>query len=193
MNKSDFLKECISDPALVPSGQPVPMDAFMKAYCVRCDNRECSRAGSNNMLFDRRVRNWQNDLFEKPPRADDSDPRFVQIRAKNFAPAGPSAPGVGSSNFVSVGARVEAPRPVPAETPVPAVQSEPEPPPAAVEEPAVAPVPAEAMKSIPNVYSSTGASNTPFQQGAFLPGAPTEPAKEKVMEAGSTFVFGEDE
>ena len=191
MSKPDFLKECISDPALVEPGQPVPLDAFTKAYCVRCDNRQCARAGSNNMLFDRRVQNWQRDLFVSPPRADEADPRFAQIRAKNFAPSGTRLDVPGSPNFVTVAAQPPAPAPPPADPPASPEPASPEP--AAVQSPPEAPSAAVPPATIPAVYSRTGQGNTPFQQGAVLPGAPAEAPRESVVQPGGTFTFGDDE
>src|SRR5690348_6277675 len=83
-NRADFLKECMSDPALVTS--PVPIDEFQRNYCIVCANRECARSSANNLAFDRRVANWESTLFTNAPRAKDDDPNFVRIRSKNFAP-----------------------------------------------------------------------------------------------------------
>ena len=195
--KADFLKECISDPALVEPGRPVPLDAFTQSYCVRCDNRSCARAGANNILFDRRVNNWQKDLFDSPPRAEDSDQQYVSIRAKNFASA-PLKVGVpGTPSFVTVKSP-EAARPVvsPPPPPAPPPQVSPRVVAATPEVPkpvGTAPVSVPAVIPTPNNYSAAGQSNTAFQQGTFLPGAPEKPSEETVTQTGATFTFGDDE
>jgi hypothetical protein len=81
-NLVDYLRECISDPALVKG--PMPIDEFNKCYCVRCIRTDCTRSTGNNLGFMRRVKNWRHDLFEAPPRAADNDPSFNTIRAKQF-------------------------------------------------------------------------------------------------------------
>lgn len=83
MSTSDFLRDCMTDPALVPKG-PIPIDDFTKVYCLRCSVKECSRSVSSNFIFTNRVMNWKRDLFDAPPRATDNDPVFAEIRTKRF-------------------------------------------------------------------------------------------------------------
>src|SRR5271156_5711688 len=83
MSKVDFLRECMTDPALV-SG-PVPHNEFMEHVCRRCDNKECSLSVANSLSFTKRATNWKKDLFLEVPRADDNDPLYAAIRQKNFA------------------------------------------------------------------------------------------------------------
>ncbi len=180
MGKPDFLKDCISDPALVTPGQPVPIDAFVKHYCIRCGNRACERAGSNNMAFDKRVQNWHENLFVNPPRADDSDTSFSQIRAKNFAPSGPKLEVQGSSGFVTIGKQNSVPS-----IPVPTITQ--------VEPLARVIQPVEVLEPVVVPEAQIGASNTPFKQGTLLPGAPPlkEIVKEVAVKTGVEFTFDE--
>src|SRR5512135_2096050 len=80
--KADFLRECMTDPALV--SQPVPIDQFSRAFCVVCAYKPCVRSRANTMVFTERVANWVPRMFTQVPRAADDDPNYARIRAKNF-------------------------------------------------------------------------------------------------------------
>ena len=79
--KPDYLKECMSEVG------NIPLDQFNQAYCLRCGNQECIRSKINNS-FESRVKTWEERLFKNPPRAKDDDPRFNNIRSKQFKPIG---------------------------------------------------------------------------------------------------------
>lgn len=203
MAKADFLKECISDPALVEPGKTVPIDAFTKAYCLRCDNRECARSGANNMAFDDRVKNWQERLFRNPPRARPDDPVFANIRTKNFAPVTAPLSVQGNAGFVPVPAPtlVQPPPPPPpppaVEIPSPEAEAAPEPAQAVVHEASGTsddhqPQPQD-LPTKQGYNQGTRPANTKFQQGAVLPGGPQGSPKDRIVEPGATFTFGEDE
>jgi hypothetical protein len=184
--KVDFLQECMSDPALVAG--PVPIDAFMQAYCLVCANRACGRAGTNNMSFDRRTANWEKDLFTNVPRASDDDPNFRGIREKKFLPVQQRIEVPGSPVFMNV-----TPPTVAAQQVVPSAVhfSKPEPV-QAPSEPTVAPVEVKQAPATPIAATpQRELANTPFQQGMVLPGA-VKP-KEIITQPGTTFTFGDDD
>lgn len=180
--KNDFLKECMSDPALVKPGASVPIDDFNKSYCIVCANRECTRSISNNMAFDKRVQNWQNDLFINPPRASDDDPKFVNIRNKNFAPAGHRIEIPGSPNFISVQSKAQVESPPRIETLDNAVIQIPS---------RFSPQPVNESASENRQAVQAVQDNTNFSQGVILPGKDKE-KKENVDQPGSTFTFDDE-
>lgn len=180
MEKPDFLKDCINDPALV-SGQ-TPIDQFCRRYCTICANRACSRAGCNGMAFDKRAANWEKDLFLNVPRIRENDPNFAHIWSKNFAP---KTPGISVSlntgftpveknepiRFVQAESSTATNVPTPVETPTPSLVS------------------AEEVKPKP---TRTVTENTPFAQGVILPGgkpASDSTAQERVVTPGASFTF----
>lgn len=175
MHKLDFLRDCMRD---VPG---LPIDQFNTAFCVMCGNRQCSRSGANNLAFDRRVSNWKNDLFDNVPRASDRDPGFDHIRLKRFIPIEPEStvvPDVYSRepdvviNVQSTEAQTEA------------------------KENLSVPL---AFRRIPSTPASQTpqAANTPFIQGAMLPGNDQSVVKispqETEIESGGSFTFGGDD
>ena len=182
--KADFLRECMAD-----VGQ-VPIDEFNAAYCLRCANRECSRSGLSAMSFDRRVANWQKDMFTNVPRASETDPRFASIRVKNFKTV---------NQPVSVT--------TPQQAPQPAVQQMTLPPDSPLEAPADASTPettpephalvpetshseTERVIEPPSVAApQQTAYNTPFNQGVML-GTPEKPKEDVELGSDGTFVFG---
>lgn len=197
--RQDFLKECMSDPALVKG--MVPIDEFNRVYCLKCFQKECERSAAGGTLFTRRVENWKTDLFEKPPRAKDDDPKYAGIRAKKFLQMAKEVVELranGVNYEVQTSEMPELPqalRPKEAVAAPPAVETEPEvqdppsvpaPPGPLLEAPAPPPPPVEPAR----VPSTTELQNTPFDQGAVLPGGESE---EKVAEVGGTYVFGSDE
>jgi hypothetical protein len=96
--KTDMMRECITDPSLV--NDAVPIDEFQKQYCIRCIQQECTRSIASKSSFNRRVENWEKDLFQSPPRASETDPSFETIRNKVFAQSG-SSPSPKVQVFVS--------------------------------------------------------------------------------------------
>ena len=204
----DFLRECMSDPALV-QGQ-VPIDEFNKAYCVRCVQKECARAGLNGSLLARRAATWHTSLFEKPPRAADDDPRYQSIRAKKFLQTSSDVVELrnnGVNYEVQTREMPEALRKNPPEPPAfdplppppaPVWASEPAPPAPPAPEPVKAappvldaPSPPEPVPDAPPPPRPVDAppQNTPFEQGMILPGG----SDEKTVEVGGSYVFGSDD
>lgn len=187
-SRADFLKECMSE-----AGQ-MPLDDFNLAYCVRCANRECARSGAGQMSFDRRVQNWQKDMFSNVPRAQENDPRYSSIRSKHFRSANSST--IATVNLqgrtAAVMEHVEPRAAIPSDlnpntnttatTPVnePLVPKE--------SPTQVTPTPTQASPSPkPQTY------NTPFVQGAMLPGHEEDKSGDEStveMDAGGTFTFG---
>lgn len=185
--KRDYLKDCMGD---IPG---TPIDEFNRRYCVLCANRDCSRsAASTKVSFDRRVANWRSDLFDAVPRADDNDPGFASIRSKRFVPLDASSPY--EIQHHPSGVMLEKPAdPQPDPSPAPAAAEQPADPPAAAAGPpepaggATEPEEPDAAARIP-----VASYNTPFQQGAMLPGAPQKRPPEVVVDNGGTFTFGDD-
>ncbi len=177
-DRADYLKECMTDPALTKTG-PLPMDVFNTSYCRVCANRECSRSALNGMAFDARALNWKKDMFDSVPRAEEADHQYDRIREKRFLQI-QGAPPPAQSWAVTPPAR-----PAPYEVQGPA------------EEPP-APEPHSAAAASPTPRAPVQApelENTPFAQGTMV-GGPKQPGKEGkdvVIEPGGTFTFGGDE
>lgn len=192
-NRVDYLKECMTDPALNRFGT-VPIDVFSKAYCVVCANRECSRSALASMSFDIRVANWRKNMFDSVPRADDSDPRFDAFRKKRFIQVQRDVLEVQSPpQFESVvhnppQSSVDKLGVTDTPMPVPVPASTPESTPTSTPVPAQAPTPVPAQAPVPTPMP---VENTPFVQGTVLPGGPSQkPVQDTILEPGGTFVFG---
>lgn len=192
----DYLRECMSDPALVQG--PTPIDEFSKAFCIRCIQKDCTRARLNGSLFARRAETWKVNLFDSPPRAKDDDPRYQTIRAKKFLQTANEVVELrqGGVNYevqtrempdLPAALRKEPPA-APAETtpepetPEPTVQTQIAPPDL---DPPAPPPPPPAQP-----VHDASFQNTPFEQGTVLPGGQPQ---EKVTEVGGSFTFGLDE
>jgi hypothetical protein len=172
--KPDYLRECMS------GFGTVPIDAFSKAFCLVCANRECARSAANGMKFDRRVHTWYETLFSQVPRADDNDARYDTLRAKRFMPITPA---------IEVNTPDPMPMPIIQEISPPIITPEapdiiPKPSPMApvVQEVEGPPTPPKTVEIPPNV------TNTPFVQGTMIGSN-----KEVVIQPGGTFTFGSDE
>jgi hypothetical protein len=198
----DFLRECMSDPALV-QGQ-VPIDEFNKAYCVRCVQKECARAGLNGSLLARRAATWHTNLFEKPPRAAEDDPRYQSIRAKKFLQTSSEVVELRNNGVnyevqtreMPEALRKNPPEPPAFDPPPPAPVWAAEPVPPAPEPVQAIPEPVLDAPSVPPAVSAPPVrpvdappQNTPFEQGTVLPGG----SSEKTVEVGGSYVFGSDE
>ena len=189
----DFLRECMSDPALVQS--QVPIDEFCKAYCVRCVQKECARAGLNSSLLARRAVTWKTNLFDNPPRAEENDPKYQSIRAKKFLQTTHEVVELrnnGVNYEVQTHEMPEALRKNTPEAPTlgppPPVFAAP-PPPAPVQAPPELEEPAQAAPSAPEPRRvDAPPQNTPFEQGTILPGG----SNEKTVEVGGSYVFGDE-
>jgi hypothetical protein len=143
--------------------------------------------------------NWERDLFTNVPRAQDSDPRYDQIRAKRFISIDSSAPNVVSRPtqvdppIVWMSSEPEQPKmethsepEIPVPIPAPAL---PPPPP---ELPALQPIPEPVRieKPTPKPSEQPGIVNTPFAQGIILPGYKKEEPTDTILEPGAAFTFG---
>src|SRR5688572_27792432 len=95
-NRTDFLKECMSDVG------PMPLDQFNRTFCAQCANRDCSRNGAQNLAFDHRVNNWKTILFDAVPRAQDTDVQYDPIRLKRFLPLDPNGPRPPNVGFTPI-------------------------------------------------------------------------------------------
>lgn len=83
--KADFLQECLTDLSAKVK-KSIPIDQFNNEYCIYCQNRDCSRSGAENRLFNIRASNWKSTLFDNVPRAQPNDPSYESIRSKWFKP-----------------------------------------------------------------------------------------------------------
>lgn len=89
--RRDYLGEC--------NEHHVPLDQFQEQFCGRCVQPECSRSQFGKTKFDQRVSTWEERLFTQVPRMPSSDPRFVQISAKQFKMFDPGpTPSVSTSS-----------------------------------------------------------------------------------------------
>lgn len=173
--KSDFLRECMSDPALVE--RPMPIDHFAQAFCIVCSQKECTRSRSNTMLFTERVSTWKSRLFDNVPRADDNDTNYGRIRAKNFQ----SVEDPIIINTESVRIPEQIPVLKPEEDKFPTVTKNENQSTNICIEPSVLVV----QNKEPEL------NNTPFQGGIIISGKPIDKTEDKIMEPGSTFTFEE--
>jgi hypothetical protein len=177
-NSADFLRECMQDPALVPSG-PVPINDFTKVYCLRCSTKQCSRSAGSNFVFTNRVKNWKRDLFDAPPRAVETDAVFDAIRAKRFVQVStqlerqPEAIQKTSSSPIEViEETLETLEPI---TPPPKnLELKPETP--QVEQPS------------PRILV-----NTKFNQGSMVGNPTPQPTAETIIESGGVFSFDDED
>jgi len=191
MEKDDFLKVCMSDPALV-SG-PMPIDLFNKSYCIVCSQLACARSRANTMAFSDRAQNWKKNLFDNPPRADDNDPRYANIRAKKFldlhkeaSEAGPGAARYEVQVPTDISTESQLPQtPVYSQTPVTPPVSPPEAPELEPPGPIIPP-----PNPNPPAKPVFDLNNTPFQQGTIIS---SKPEKEIIIEPGASFTFGSDD
>src|SRR5271166_5111236 len=174
MNKTDFLRECMSDPALI--SQPIPIDQFSRSYCVVCSNKECCRSRANTMIFPERVQSWKLRLFDDVPRASDDDKNFEHIRAKNF-----------QSTNEQAAVQIIQNQELPKETSPPVIEAKLE---VVVskEEPLQ-----EISTKTPIQQSYPTIDNTPMQGGIMIPGKPNDNEKDKFINPGDSFVFEEPE
>lgn len=177
-NKTDFLRECMSDV------KNIPLDKFNLTYCRMCANRSCARSALNNSHFDLRARNWHKDLFTEVPRADDADSRYDNIRAKQFISIEKSyeirsAPIEPITSTAQEIVSTDPPTMTQENIVEPVEMVEPVPAPKTVQKPVEVP-----RQPAPDT------TNTPFTQGAMLHGVrPPEPTS---VQQGTTFVFDED-
>lgn len=192
----DFLRECMSDPALV-QGQ-VPIDEFNKAYCVRCVQKECARAGLNGSLLARRAATWRTNLFESPPRAAENDPKYQAIRAKKFLQTSNEVVELRNNGVNYEVQTREMPEALRKNTPEPPALDPQPAPPRFVAPPEPPPEPPAALERVepppdppaaPSPRLDAPPQNTPFDQGTVLPGG----SSEKTVEVGGSYVFGSDE
>lgn len=200
--KTDFLRECMTDPALV--SQPIPIDQFSRAFCVVCGYKPCVRSRANTMVFTERVANWRLRLFTNVPRADDNDPNYARIRAKRFQSTEEPLVVNVHTEAATPSEPSPAPAPQPSDAPVhstPPRPTEHEAPPAPTPP---APVPLAALNTslpasltqapITNAPQQTPTlDNTPFAGGIVLPGKPVDKKEDKFVEPGATITFGEDD
>jgi hypothetical protein len=184
--KSDYLKECMTDPALID--RTVPIDQFCQAYCVVCAYKPCVRSRANQMIFTERVANWKLRMFTNVPRASESDENYATIRAKNFQTVEESLV-IGTHQEQAK--TPEQPPEMPIHfTPIESTTTPAEIPPSPASPSPMPPVitrPANAPRQQPTL------NNTPFQGGVILPGKPVDKDQDQKIDVGGTFTFGDDE
>lgn len=168
--KADFLRECMSDPALVD--RPTPIDQFCRSFCVVCGNKECTRSRANLMSFTARAAEWEDRMFNKVPRAAPNDEKFTYIRSKNFRQTNVEVLTIHSQPILET---VHS-------------NSEQEPKGIKVE---MAPTIDEKPASVPAKISVI--DNTPMQAGMILPGKPVDKKEDQFLQSGSSFSFESDD
>ena len=172
---SDFLKDCMSDPALVQ--KPLPIDQFSRMFCVVCGQKECSRSRSNTMVFTERVANWKDRMFDKVPRASDNDENYIRIRAKNFQNIEP-AMSIETKKVVPIELNDQKDE-INISTKIDQI---------------VEPKIVEIEKTrIIGPGPEPIISNTPFFGGVTLAGKPVDKNEDELIEVGGSFVFGEQD
>jgi len=171
----DYLSECMSG----LSG--VPFNEFAKMFCNRCVNNECSRSIADGMAFVKRVNTWEDRLFLNVPRADDNDPKYTNIRAKNFIKVDGYVPSVSNWSVTEPTEKIVE------EAVKEYVNTEPK-----ITEIKEQPVESVKQEEKPQIQQELGKStsdNTPFQQGTILE---SDKSKEKNLKPGATYTFGDD-
>jgi hypothetical protein len=177
--KADYLRECMSDPALVQ--KPLPIDQFSQMFCVVCGQKVCARSRASNMIFTERVATWKERLFDKVPRAADNDENYSRIRAKNFKNI--EAPiSIGQKPLPTFEPLEENPHSESSEV------SEEKPQIVIVESKEVPAPFAAPRQTEPQVLV-----NTPFGAGVTLPGKPVDNKIDVFIEPGGSFTFGDDD
>lgn len=90
-SKEDYLSYC--------NDQGVAIQDFQAAFCSRCFNPTCTRSLAGQSLFEDRIQNWKERLFENPQVLPKEDPRYALISAKKFLeiPVGESLPIIGQT------------------------------------------------------------------------------------------------
>lgn len=84
---------------------------FQQMFCVRCTQPECTRSLDGLSKFDKRVRNWEENLFLNPPKMDPKDPRYTALAGKKFLTIGGAPAPQGQSAWIDP-QRLEEERPV---------------------------------------------------------------------------------
>lgn len=154
------------------------MDAFQKEFCIYCLNKDCSRSGGSNMLFERRATNWYKDLFESPLRLDENDEKARKIISIwTPPPKFESEPVIVKKEPESIV--------IPEEVKTDKVENPPEFHEESVEINPIPPAPTQ-----PAPIPVKKATNTPFSNPGYVGGKPE--VEEKIMEPGGTFTFGDD-
>lgn len=168
---SDFLRECFESvrPQLsqIEGGDKISVDQFKAQVCSTCCAPDCDLSRLSSSSFQDRVTNWKERLFLNPVRLDPKDPRFPVFNSKSFLEV--PIVGRGSAKQVAVSDWLDPLQKTEVKEATPPRKLSPE-----------APVVSDPPKKVPSVSSDAGASqeqlqlpsNTPFQQGSTLPGAP---------------------
>lgn len=181
MVKLDFLQECMS------TFSNMPMDSFNKQFCIVCANRDCSRSAASHSVFDSRVASWQDRLFNRVPRAGDDDASYDSIRAKKFLPV--VVPGY---EIQTHAVQPEFQVIVMGEEPPVSRFMPPRSTPSSDDEPSL-PVSSSPLPRIRIPSAAPLVTNTPFQQGAMLEGAPPPPSPETPKGPGASYTFDDEE
>jgi hypothetical protein len=174
--RRDYLPEC--------NDLRVPLADFQAQFCERCVQPECSRSQYGKSRFDQRVSTWTERLFEKVPRMDPHDPRYLPIHNAPFKMIdGARAPSV-RSNWVDP-REIADPKPAP-KVALPAVSSPKVVPPVTFEAPASSEVPAEApqapAEAPPSVTRGPRPAPSPLALGNTPPPPKMLPGAEKAAE-----------
>jgi len=109
----DFLQTC--------NDKGTSEDHFVKVWCVRCLQPECSRSNSGKSLFEVRTSTWKERLVTHVPRLDESDPHYGQVSSKVFVEVQgwqPLAPVAPPQPIAWVAAPSIEPEPIPESEPV---------------------------------------------------------------------------
>jgi hypothetical protein len=130
------------------------------AYCSRCLQPECLRSTHGSSKFDQRVATWEDRLFLKVPRMDQSDPRFESISSKEFHPVQESlvVQGWGATDNEPESREPESSS-LPKEE-------------ASIDEPTEPPSYFQSIATSSSISRGTLLLNTSVQREQYLPGAP---------------------
>jgi hypothetical protein len=79
INRRDFTDKCLSE---MSAGKSETL--LRDTFCIRCQNRECSRSEFANSLWESRIRTQEGRFFEHPNFADIDDPRYEFVKKMNF-------------------------------------------------------------------------------------------------------------
>jgi hypothetical protein len=80
MKKFDLIKQCMQD----IKAPPQKARDFQVAFCERCLNSDCKRAGLSDDIWFQRISTQVERLLENPTIAPFNDPRFEEIVRQKF-------------------------------------------------------------------------------------------------------------
>lgn len=76
----DYISEC--------NNLNASEEHFIKVWCLRCRQSECTRSNAGKSLFELRVNSWQERLITHVPKLPEDHPSYNEISQKRFVRVG---------------------------------------------------------------------------------------------------------